>query len=564
MSSEQAAQMPEAAAVTPAASAQSDAIRKMLIPLALGQFVCSYANAALNVSISDIAADLGTTVTGVQTAITVFTLVMAALMITGSKLTDIWGRKRTFLMGIVVFGAGATIAAFAPAMGGMVLGFSFGQGIASALLIPPVYILTTVAIEDVKARAAAFGLIGGAGAIGSAIGPLLGGIITTAVSWRATFISEALIALVILFLSRSIVDIPFTGTKPKLDILGAILSGLGMAFVIFGILQAGDYGWLRARQDFAIGNVVLIHQGGISPVIPLVAIGVLVIWLFIGHLRRVQRSGGEPLVHLHVLTDPITNLGLLTQNFQWFVLLGTSFVVSVYLQTAREHSAIETGLILTPATIGVLIASWRVGTMVKKYPVRTILWIAFGLAAIGIGLLMLGAATITNSWGMAPGLLLFGFGMGAALPASVNLVQSSMPEEDQGEISGVSRSVSNLGSSLGTAIAGAVMISALIAGVTTLTQQSQVLPPASKDQIAVALQGDVALLSNSQVQAALVGQPPEIVNEVVRINQTARNRALGLSQLVLGIVAVLGLLVSLRLPREPRPTAQPAGDGQAG
>jgi MFS family permease len=555
---------PEAAVeIVPEPSQAAGAIRKMLIPLALGQFLCSYANAALNVSISDIAKDLGTTVTGVQTSITLFTLVMAALMITGSKVTDIWGRKRTFLLGIMVFAVGATVAAFAPAMGVMVLGYSIGQGIASALLIPPVYILTTVAIEDVKVRAAAFGLIGGAGAVASGVGPLVGGILTTGISWRATFLSEALLAIVILFLSRSIIDVPFTGEKPKLDIPGALLSAAGMAFVIYGILQAGDYGWLRARQDVTIGNVTLIQQGGISPVVILVGIGVLVLWLFIRHMQTYEREGKEPLVHVHVLKNHVTNLGLLTQNFQWFVLLGTSFVVSVYLQAARAHTAIETGLILTPATIGVLIASWRVGTMVKKYPLRRILVVGFGLAAIGIGLVVFAGMNIPNDWALAPGLLLFGFGMGAALPASVNLVQSSMPEKDQGEISGVSRSVSNLGSSMGTAVAGAVMVSVLITAVTSLTYESTVLPPAAKDQIAVALQGDVSILSDAQIQTALAGQPPEIVNEVLRINELARDRALGLAELVLGLVAVLGLLVSLRLPKEPSPAPVAADGGRS-
>jgi MFS family permease len=483
---------------------------------------------------------------------------MAALMITGSKLTDIWGRKRTFLLGVLLFGAGATIAALAPAMGWMALGYSLGMGIASALLIPPIYILTTVAIADINQRAAAFGLIGGAGAVGSAAGPLIGGIITTAISWRATFISEALLALAILILSRRITDIPFTGVKPKLDITGVALSAAGMAFIIFGLLLAGDYGWLRARQDFAIGNVVLFQQGGISPVFPFIGIGLLVLWLFFRHMQRLEKAGKEPLVHRRVLTNGVTNLGLLTQNVQWFVLLGTSFVVSVYLQTAQAHSAIETGLILTPATIGVLIASWRVGTMVRKYSPRVILLIGFGVAAVGIGLVIFAGMRFPSDWALAPGLFLLGLGLGAALPASVNLVQSSMPEEDQGEISGVSRSVSNLGSSLGTAVSGAVMISVLIAGVTTLTQESQVLPPAYKEQITVALQGDVALLSDAQVQAALVGQPPEVVDEVVRINAEARDRALGVSLLVVGLVALLGLLASLRLPANPgQPSPQP-------
>ncbi|HZO24916.1 MAG TPA: MFS transporter [Chloroflexota bacterium] len=530
----------------------------LVIPLALGQFLCSYANSALNVSISDISADLGTTVTGVQTAITLFTLVMAALMITGSKLTDIWGRKWTFLLGILVFAVGATIAGLAPAMGGMVLGFSLLQGIATALLIPPVYILATVGINDLRARAAAFGIIGGAGGVGAAAGPLIGGIITSAISWRATFASEVLLALVILVLSRKIVDVPFVGTKPKLDFVGVFLSAAGMAFVVLGVMQASDYGWLQARQDWVIAGRVLIPQGGISPVWPLVGIGLLLFWQFFRHIRSQEEAGKEPLVHLRVLRSGLTNIGLLTQNFQWFVLLGSSFVIAVYFQVARANSAIETGLLMTPATLGVLIASARIQNIVKRRPGRQVLVLGFGVAAVGIFLMLVAAMLVANDWALAPGLFVFGLGMGAVLPASVTLVQSSMPEEDQSEISGVSRSVSNLGSSLGTAVAGAVMVSVLITGVTSLTQASQVLPPAAKDQIAVALQGDVATLSDAQVTAALAGQPPEIVNEVVRINAEARNRAMGMSMVVLGLVTLLGLAVSLRLPKgRLRPVPEP-------
>jgi MFS family permease len=521
----------------------------LVVPLALGQFLCSYANSALNVSISDISADLGTTVTGVQTAITFFTLVMAALMITGSKLTDIWGRKWTFLLGILVFAVGALIAGLSRAMPGMVVGFSVLQGVGTALLIPPVYILATVGIGDLRARAAAFGIIGGAGGVGSAAGPLIGGIITSAISWRATFGSEVLLALVILVLSRRIVDVPFTGVKPKLDYLGVVLSAAGMVLIVFGLLQAGDYGWLRARQDWVIGNRVVIPAGGISPVWPLVVAGLLVTWLFFWHIRRREQAGKEPLVHRRVLANGITNIGLLTQNFQWFVLLGSSFVIAIYFQVARAHSAIETGLLMTPATVGVLIASARMGNMIKKFSVRQILLVGFGAAVIGFVLILLGAMFAGGTWALAPGLFIFGLGMGAALPASVVLVQSTIPEADQSEISGVSRSVSNLGSSFGTAVAGAVMVSVLITGVTSLTQASQVLPPAYKDQISTALQGDVVVLSDAQVTAALAGQPPEVVNEVVSINAQARNQAIGISMVVLGLVALLGLGVSLKLPK---------------
>jgi len=529
----------------------------LVTPLALGQFLCSYANSALNVSISNISQDLGTTVTGVQTSITVFTLVMAALMITGSKLTDIWGRKRTFLLGITVFAVGATIAAISQAMGGMVLGFSLLQGIASALLVPPIYILATVAIADVRTRTAAFGVIGGAGGVGAAAGPLIGGIITSTLSWRATFGSEMLLAIVILVMSRKIVDIPFTGVKPKLDYLGVVLSALGMALMVFGVLQASDYGWGRARQDWMVGGTVVIPEGGISPVWPLFGAGLIVSWLFFRHIRSREEAGKEPLVHLRVLGNKLCNIGLVTQTCQWFVLLGVSFVVSIYFQVARGHSAIETGLLMTPATIGVLIASARIQNMMKRFVGRQILLVGFGTAVLGIVLILVAAMFAGGNWATAPGLFVFGLGMGAVLPASVALVQSTIPEADQSEISGVSRSVSNLGSSFGTAVAGAVMVSVLISGVTSLTQASQVLPPASKDQIAVALQGDVSVLSDAQVQAALVGQPPQVVNEVVSINAVARNQALGMSLVVLGLVALLGLGVSFKLPKgrmRPAPT----------
>ena len=202
---------------------------------------------------------------------------------------------------------------------------------------------------------------------------MIGGIITSALSWRATFASEVLLALVILVMSRKIVDVPFIGTKPKLDFVGVILSAAAMAFLVFGVMQAGDYGWLQARQDFVVAGRVLIPQGGISPVIPLVVVGLIGFWLFFRHIRGREEAGKEPLVHLRVLGSGLTNIGLITQNIQWFVLLGSSFVLAVYFQVARANSAIETGLLMTPATIGVLIASVRIQNIVKRRPGRQVL-----------------------------------------------------------------------------------------------------------------------------------------------------------------------------------------------
>src|SRR5215212_9495110 len=213
-------------------------LRGMLLPLALAQFICSFAGSNMNVMINDISDDLDTTVSGVQAAITLFLLIMAILMIPCSKLTDRWGRKRCFIAGLILYGIGALLSALSPSLGVLILGNSVLEGVGTALLIPPVYILTTLAFRDLTSRARAFGLISGMGGIGAAAGPLIGGVITTGISWRAAFLFQAAIVAVIVVLSRRMVDpIPADPTRP-FDAPGALLSAVGMFFVVFGILQA--------------------------------------------------------------------------------------------------------------------------------------------------------------------------------------------------------------------------------------------------------------------------------------------------------------------------------------
>jgi MFS family permease len=436
-----------------------------LRPLVLAQFLCSYAASSLNVAISAIAGDLNTNVTGVQTAITVFTLTMAALMIPGSKLTDILGRKRCFLIGLAVYGVGALIAAASSGLVGLTAGYSLLQGIGTALLIPPVYILATIFYSDMASRARAFGAISAAAGIGAALGPLVGGLITTTTSWRVSFLLQAVLVVGIVFLSRRIEDTrPDRATAPRFDLTGALLSASGLVFVVVGILLTGTYGWVTAHQDFAIGDFVLISEGGISPVWLFEAIAAILLWAFYRHIASVERAGGEPLLHTRMLTNRVANLGLLTQNLQWFILLGLSFVISVYLQTVRGHNAVETGLILTPATIGILAASMLAERMAKRRAQAAVIRGGFALTAVGIVLLLLFVDSGSELWSFVPGLLAVGLGVGAMLTASVNVVQSSFPEADQGEISGLSRSVSNLGSSVGVALAGSVIVSPVVSG----------------------------------------------------------------------------------------------------
>jgi MFS family permease len=397
----------------------------------------------MNVMINDISRDLDTTVKGVQTAITLFLLIMAILMIPCSKLTDRWGRKRCFNGGLALYGVGALLSAAAPGLGVLILGNSVFEGVGTALLIPPVYILATLWFTDVTRRAWAFGVISGLGGIGAAAGPLIGGLITTGISWRAAFVFQATVVVIIILLGRRITDpLPPDPTRP-FDAVGAILAGAGMFCLVFGILQAGTNNGLM--------TVFLV-------------IGVVLLAGFYVYVRALERRGKEPLLSTSVFKNRTCNLALVTQNIQWLILMGTSFVVSVYLQTVREYSAVKTGVIFTAATVGLLLSSLGAERFAKRRLQRTLIVWGFVVSLVGIGLLIGLVVSWSSIVAFVPGLFLVGFGLGAMLTPSVNVVQSSFPEERQGEISGLSRSVSNLGSSFGTAVAGTILVAATSRG----------------------------------------------------------------------------------------------------
>jgi MFS family permease len=420
--------------------------RRFLAPLALAQFICSFAGSNMNVMINDITHDLDTTVAGVQATITLFLLVMAVLMIPCSKLTDRFGRKRCFTAGLILYGIGALLSAVAPGLGILIIGNSIFEGVGTALLIPPVYILTTLRFTDLTSRARAFGAVSGMGGIGAAAGPLIGGVITSAISWRAAFVFQVLVIAAIVLLSRRVTDpIPPDPQRP-FDTVGAVLSAVGMFFVVFGILQADN-------------DTLLM-------VVLLVAGTAFLGWFFL-HIRAQEREGREALLSLGLFKNRTSNLALATQNIQWLLLMGTSFVVAVFLQTVRGYDAIETGVIFTAATLGVLASSLAAERLAKRRPQRTLIIAGFVVTAAGIGVLLALVGASSRVLAFAPGLLLIGLGLGVMLTPSVNVVQSAFPERLQGEISGLSRSVSNLGSSFGTAIAGTILVSDLASGNTS-------------------------------------------------------------------------------------------------
>jgi MFS family permease len=417
--------------------------RRLLLPLALAQFICSFAGSNMNVMINDISEDLDTNVQGVQLAITLFLLIMAVLMIPCSKLTDRWGRKRCFIWGLSLYGVGALLSAVSPGLGVLILGNSVLEGVGTALLIPPVYILATMWFTDLTARARAFGVISGMGGIGAAAGPLIGGLITTGISWRAAFVFQALVIVAIILLSRQLVDPVAPDPTRRFDAVGAVLSAVGMFFFVLGVLQA-DSNWVLTAVLMATGVAFLLS--------------------FLLYIRWEERSGKEPLLSTGLFRNRISDLALVTQNAQWVLLMGTSFVVAVYLQTVRGYNAIQTGVIFTAATVGVLVSSLAAERLAKRRPQKTLIVAGFVGTLAGIGLLVGLVYASSSIVALVPGLLVIGLGLGVMLTPSVNVVQSSFPEEQQAEISGLSRSVSNLGSSFGTAIAGTILVSDLASG----------------------------------------------------------------------------------------------------
>ena len=286
-------------------------------------------------------------------------------------------------------------------------------------------------------------MISGAGGIGAAAGPLIGGLITTTISWRASFLLQAVVVATIIVLSLKIADpVPADPTRP-FDGVGAVLSAAGMSFLVIGILQAGT-------------NTTLL-------VILLVLAAAFLLRFYL-HIRSSERAGKEPLLSTSLFRNRTSNLGLVTQNIQWLLLMGITFTVSVFLQTERGFSAIKTGVIFTAATAGILVSSLSAERLAKSYAQRTLIRAGFVVTIAGVALLLGFVKASSNIWAFVPGLLVIGLGLGVMLTPSVNIVQSSFSEEKQGEISGLSRSVSNLGSSLGTAIAGTILVSELATG----------------------------------------------------------------------------------------------------
>jgi MFS family permease len=517
----------------------------VLLTLASGQFLMTLDSSVMNVSIATVAKDVGTTVTGIQTAITLYALVMAMFMVTGGKVGSILGRRRAFAIGCLIYGAGSLTTALAPSLAILLLGWSFLEGIGAALIMPAIVALVAGNFPP-RGRPRAYGLVMAAGAIAIAVGPLIGGFATTYFSWRWVFVGEVLLVLAILALARRVKDAPPEG-QARLDLVGTVLSATGLGLAVFGVLRSSEWGWAIPKPD---GPKLL----GVSPVVWLILGGVLVVWVFLGWERQLEARGAEPLVRPELLANRQLTGGLLLFFYQFLIQAGLFFAIPLYLSVALGLSAIETGVRILPLSLTLLLAAAGIPRFFPNVSPRLV--VRLGLLAMLAGIVAL-FTSIDPSAGaeiVTVPLLLAGLGIGALASQLGAVTVSAVPDEQSPEVGGLQNTGTNLGASIGTALAGSILIAALTASFLQGVEQNPSVPASVKTQANVKLAGGVPFLSDADLQAALdkAGVGEEASKAILDVNQQARLDGLRAALVVLAGIALLALFSARRIPtRQP-------------
>ncbi len=565
---------PSPAGPSPAGSSPAAAgspvlpFKLILVALCLAQFINSYDTTAMNVAVTSVVKSLDTTVAGVQSALVLYSLVMASFMLIGGKLGDVFGRRTTFTVGIAMYGCGALITAFSQGLPMMIFGWSLLEGLGSALMIPAIYSIVGSIFPAGKPRISAFAAVGAMAAMGAALGPLVCGFLTTYLSWRVSFLMEVGIVLITIALSTRI-RMPKTARLPaSLDLPGAVLSALGLALIVYGVLQATTYGWTAARVPVVVWGQTVIPQGGISPVIPFVVAGVAVLIAFALWERHMLRAGRDALLDIRMLGQRAVLFGVLAIVAFMFMQAGFLFVVPVFMQEALGYTAFHSGLLILPMTIAIILVATRMSRLTQIVAPKLLIQVGMITISVGVLLVAIELKATASQWDYLPGMIVAGIGIGLVNAPLMNLTQGGVGAEKQSEISGLSRAMSNLGGAFGTAVAGAVLIATLISSFGTQVDASTGIAVAEKPRILAALLKDAQTVSNAQVQAWLKekGEPPPLAAEIVTINQNARNDGLQMALLVIGIVGLSGFAVSCFLPggkrrreeEEPAPAAATA------
>jgi len=524
----------------------------VIIILAVSQFVMILDSTVMNVSISTVAKDLGTTISGMQAAITFYALTMAALMLTGGKLGDKWGRHNAFRIGSVIYGIGSLITSLAPSLGVLLFGWSLIEGLGAILVIPAIAALAAINYTG-ESRVAAFSILGAVTGLAAAVGPIIGGFVTTYLSWRYVFASETVIMAGVLVVANKIHDEP-ANTKTSIDILSSMQAAAGMALVVFGALQSKTWGWVNPLDSPTV-NGKEIAPLGISLVAYLILAGIGVLWLFFGRQRKLEREHRNPLLKVSMLSIGTLRSGLGTFMSQYFVIAALFFVIPVYLQTILGYDALKTGVKLIPLSIG-LVAFSAIGS--KLSTARSAKNIGrWGQLALAVGVLTVLGSIEPALKGLlfSVGMFIVGAGFGLLASQLGNVNMSAVPKEDTAEVGGLQGTFQNLGSSFGTAIAGSVFMLMLTSGFTSAVQSSSSLSSTAKSEIVAQAQTGVQVVSESQAQQYVVAQggSPATAQTVGDLYQQSELKALKLGLFATFVVAFLSLLLSRNLPATVAP-----------
>jgi len=509
-------------------------------------------SSVMNVSIATVASDVGTDVTGIQTAITAYTLVMATLMITGGKIGQVIGRKRAFTIGCVIYGCGSFTTALAPNLVVLMVGWSLLEGVGAALIMPAVVALVASNFGR-SDRPRAYGLVASAGAIAVAAWPLIGGLFTTYASWRWVFLGEVLVVLAILVLARRMDDTPADASS-GLDLVGTVLSAVGLGLIVYAVLRSGTWGVVVPKT----GAPAWI---GLSPVIWLVFAGGCTLLAFLSWERRRIDRGDAVLIDPAMLDNRILRGGLTSFFFQYLLQAGLFFAVPLFLSVALGLSAISTGVRLLPLSVTLLIAAVGIPRFFPAASPRRVVRLGFLSLFLGIvimiALLDLGAGPQIVTWPM----LLAGLGVGALASQLGSVTVSAVPDEQSGEVGGLQNTVTNLGASIGTAVAGAALISILTSSFFTGIAANPDVPDDVVSAAEVQLGGGIPFISDADLTTALdeADVPADTADAIMDVNQDSRLMALRVSLAVLAVLALLGMAFTRRIP-----TVQPgrqAADG---
>ncbi|MET8148530.1 MFS transporter [Actinoplanes sp. NPDC049668] len=511
--------------------------RRLAILLAMAMFVLVVDTSLMNVSIAAVVRDLDTTVSGVQAAIALEALVSAAFILIGGKVGDLIGRKRAYVLGLLGYAAGALAMALSQDLWTIIVFWAVLGGIGASLLLPSMQSLIHGNFSG-AAQKKVYALVGAAAAIAAAVGPLLGGFITTYLSWRLAFLGEVVIIAVVLSGLGIVRDVPYTGPR-TIDVAGACLSVVGMGGIVLGIL---------------------VWQEGGESVVALLAVGAAALAALVYWLLRRKRLGRPALLDPDLFRSKVFRLGITQQMLQQIALGGTMIALPIYLQMVLEYNAMQAGLSLAPLSLSMFAVALLAGKKAgDRRPSAIVRW-GFLLLVAGLLLLVPIVPRAEFGWALLPPLLIAGSGLGLLVSQLNNYTLAPISQERVSEAAGANSAAGSFGLSFGLAFAGAVMLATLSLTFTAMAQASTVLPPGDQQRVAQVLEEDAQVMSNTQLAELLAGQPQQVQDEIIRINTQARPFALQVALLIPILAGLAGLFNSFRMMRLPDPVASGAAE----